>query len=157
MVEVTGTVLTQSRRETGILLKITDPKRITAYLESHGWAALLGSRTENAEVWVKHNSSVLVPSSTAFGDYTLRVHEVVRAVADVEGVSEAEVMAAFWGDETLAQHAQTVVDAIGPAVEALLNRLALLAAAGVDMRLPPRIAAAIAPDAARRTTGTPPA
>lgn len=71
-------------------LNAIKPEEITKYLEAHGWQ-VVGRLPGKATTWefVEGNSSadqlnVLVPITTSFADYALRINNLIDTLAEVE-------------------------------------------------------------------------
>jgi len=76
-------------------LKTLEPLEMAAYLRAKGWrqeADLAGK----GSLWLLQKDGsefdVTLPARRELGDYALRMAEVLRAVADAEGRSQADVM-----------------------------------------------------------------
>ncbi len=74
-----------------------EPVQVAAYLRARGWKERKSFCEEKATLWLapseKADADVLLPRRANVGDFGLRMDQLVREVAQVEGRSLAEVIA----------------------------------------------------------------
>jgi len=73
------------------------PLDIAAYLRHHGWKKV-NEKEEVFSVWIpekepENGTDLLLPLRPDFGDYALRIAEILENLADVEGREVAEILA----------------------------------------------------------------
>jgi len=84
-------------------LRSLRPLDVTSYLHSTGWN-LASDLSDKASLWTlagNHDLEVLVPKRQAFGDYAIRVSDILSALSSVEKRSQLSVyadIAAIWSD-----------------------------------------------------------
>lgn len=69
------------------------PDKVALYLAAHDWA-LVEERLGSFSIWEhrEHKRRVLLPVSQEFGDYPLRIVEILEATQAVEGRSQLEIL-----------------------------------------------------------------